>query len=383
MKSFLLAVLLFAFVQANSQNSDTLNFFSKAFNTQRNVIVHLPEFYHYSSDSAKFPVIYVLDGQHNWFVEPVLSNIKYLQYTHEIPNVIVVVIPLENRNSECVIPTKGEQSKLLSMLVDELPAQLKNYKTHPFKLIIGHSFSASFALYAFAERPNYFQKVLSHSPYDQFENTIIKLNNEPKVDLKDVFLSFGSIAKDKDFFHRKSYEVTRQKFPEVFEKIKVFEVNFAGHTSLPIVANPFLLPQMFGGFSNRFLPVAPIDENYAMTEKPLPVSEELEKIKKYAKLDGFIYAPELAEINGIASRFINSNYYEHAQMVYELGLKYYPKFYDFHLGMYNTLSQQNKQEALPYLLKAEELLNTIEPNWDGKQELLEEIVAEIKTIEKN
>jgi enterochelin esterase-like enzyme len=90
------------------QEIDTLTFYSKAFKEERSVYIHTPEFYKFKSESVKIPVIYILDEQQEWFASPVLSDIQYLQYTHEIPNAIVV-IPHKNRNTECgIIDLKTE-----------------------------------------------------------------------------------------------------------------------------------------------------------------------------------------------------------------------------------------------------------------------------------
>lgn len=73
------------------QEINTLSFYSKAFNEQRTVCIHKPEFYKHKPESVKLPVIHLLDGQHEWFIEPLLSDIRFLQCTHEIPNTTVVV----------------------------------------------------------------------------------------------------------------------------------------------------------------------------------------------------------------------------------------------------------------------------------------------------
>lgn len=88
-----LYLFLFLPIFSIGQRIDTLTIESKVFNEKRDVYVHLPENYQYVSDSVNLPVIFVLDGQHDWFINPILSDIEYLQYTHEIPNAIIVLSP--------------------------------------------------------------------------------------------------------------------------------------------------------------------------------------------------------------------------------------------------------------------------------------------------
>src|SRR5690554_7032517 len=135
------------------QEIDTISFYSKAFNEERTVYIHKPEFYKYKSESVKLPVIYLLDGQHEWFVNPLLSDIQYLQYTKEIPQAIVVVIPLNQRNIECGIVDLHTELPLDAFITKELDPVLQKYHPNDFKLIIGHSFTASFALYSYYRNP--------------------------------------------------------------------------------------------------------------------------------------------------------------------------------------------------------------------------------------
>jgi Putative esterase len=104
MRIFILIVLagILSF-KAEAQEIDTVVIKSSYLKSERTVYIRKPEYYKYQSDKVKLPVIYLLDAQHEWFVQPALNTIKYLQYTHEIPQAIIVEIPLENRMEECAI----------------------------------------------------------------------------------------------------------------------------------------------------------------------------------------------------------------------------------------------------------------------------------------
>ena len=119
--TFLFPALVF------SQQIDTLSFFSETFNDQRTVYVHLPEDDLYKSEAVQFPVIYILDAQHEWFVNPVLNDISYLQYTHEIPKAIIIEVPLKNRNKECAIDDLQDELPLHVFLTTELEVEIQKY----------------------------------------------------------------------------------------------------------------------------------------------------------------------------------------------------------------------------------------------------------------
>ena len=118
-----------------AQKIDTLNFYSKAFDKERTIFITTPASYKYQSEEVKLPVIYILDGQHEWFVNPLLSTITYLQYTHQIPQAIIVTIPLLNRNKECGIKAlDGDELPLHKFITQEVDEKIKKY--HPSRLPI-------------------------------------------------------------------------------------------------------------------------------------------------------------------------------------------------------------------------------------------------------
>ncbi len=102
-KVLIMLIAILNMFRLSGQTTDTLKFFSESFQSERTVYVETPEFYKYQSDSVNLPAIYLLDGQHEWFINPVRIMIKYLQYTHQIPQAVIVIIPLEDRNTECQI----------------------------------------------------------------------------------------------------------------------------------------------------------------------------------------------------------------------------------------------------------------------------------------
>jgi len=175
---------LFGFNLVTGQEIDTLSFYSEEFKEERTVYIHKPQAYKYKSKSIEFPVIYLLDGQHEWFINPILSDIKYLQYAHEIPNAIVVVIPLKNRNKECDIPNLDAKLPLDSFLTSELNKKLKEYNPSNFKILIGHSYSASFALYSFYNHPKLYSSVIANTPLNKIELLVEKFKEKNMIKKK-------------------------------------------------------------------------------------------------------------------------------------------------------------------------------------------------------
>jgi len=379
MKSFLFYFFLFPCL-VFGQSIDTLIIHSTALDEQRPVYVHKPSFNKYLSDDVKVPVIYVLDGQHEWFVNPVLNNITYLRYTHEIPHALVVVIPHNNRYAECAIDSlDGPALPLHTFITEEIEAALTPYHPSSYRMIIGHSFTASFSLYSQLRSNGFYSAVLAHSPLNKFEELTQALERNPNIDLSSIAVSIGSPDSDKDKYHREFYDGVKTRYPSFFESILTYEANESSHNSVPIVANPYFMEKFFYPFSRRFADIAMVDLEYKLAEKPGTVEEEMKKIEEASKIGSTYYPAEIDEINGLASRYWNSDFEDHTIAVYKDGLKHYPNHYDFHLQLYVLYSEKNPEKAKVHLKKSYELAEAFEQSQPDYEELLVELKAELQT----
>lgn len=369
-----LLFILYMAVSAFGQRMDTLHFYSKAFNSQRTIYVSTPEFYAYQSEEVALPVIYLLDAQHEWFRNPVLQTIRYLQYTHQIPQALVVSIPLQERNTECGIQSiEGAELPLLSFITKEVDEQIRVYRPGNFKILIGHSFSASFSLYAYLKNPKYFSAVVANTPLDSFKQLIVAFESSGKAYKENIYLATGGRAMHEDFYHRKAFDALKDEFPTFFNSIHSFVAEHANHSAVPILATPNLLTSLFSEFNARFSHIARVGNDYQLLNIPISFEDELSKIKEASKLDEAFYPPEIAEVNGLASRYWGSQLNDYAIAIYEMAEQYYPYYYDFQLQLYELLLPIAKDRARQHLNRAEELLTTLETSLLDRQNLLNEI----------
>lgn len=302
---------------AYGQEIDTLSFYSKAFKEERTVYIHKPEFYKYKSDSVKLPVIYLLDGQHEWFVNPLLSDIQYLQYTHEIPNAIVVVIPHKNRNKECGIVDLETELPLDAFITKGFDKELLNYNPSDIKIIIGHSFSASFSLCSYYNHPDNYTSVIANTPLDEMELLINSFQENNKINKGKISISIGGIANNKDYYHRKKYNQLKEKYPDFFNEISVFEADYSAHNAVPIVSTPTLTTRIFESFSDRYSDIANVYDEYKLVYTPETPEKEVGKVILASKIGNSFYPPEIAELNGIASRYWNNEFDVLATEIYK------------------------------------------------------------------
>ena len=375
-KIFFLLVFIFSASILPAQETDTLSFYSEAFGEQRTVYIHKPGFYKYKSGSVKLPVIFLLDGQHEWFINPILSDIKYLQYTHEIPNALVVVVPHKNRNDECGFSGLQPGMPLDIFITEELTRALTKYNPGEIRIIAGHSFSASFALYAYLMHPGFYTAVMAHTPLHELESLVEALGKTGQADKDRIYISTGGIAGEKDYHHRKKYDQLKSSHPDFFSDIVTFEADYSAHNAVPIVATPVFLTRIFERFRGRYAGIAKTDDEYKLIDIPETAEAEIDKVLEASVIGDYFYPPGIAEINGLASRYAYNGYNSQALEIYRLGITYYPDYYEFYLSLYELTYGQYSEQAREYLSRAEFLLKTVETGWDGKNALLDEIRIE-------
>jgi len=380
MKEKLIIILtLLISIGVYGQTTDTITFFSQAFQQERTIYIRTPEFYKYQSDAVKLPVIYILDGQHEWFVNPLLTTVRYLQYTHEIPQALLVVIPHNDRNTECGIKSlEGEVLPLHKFITEEVDKQLLPYNPSGFKAIIGHSYSASFALYSYLKSPEFYSAVIANTPLDYFEELIEELQKSKNADYRKISISTGGIALDKDYNHRREFDKLKSKYSTFFNSVNVFLADQSSHNAVPIVSTPFFLTDIFSDFSSRFSGIAKVNDEYQLIEIPKSVEAELTKIEEVSMIDNSKYCPEIPEINGLASRYLSSGLDQYGISIYELGIHYFPNYYDFHLALYDLYLPTDKIKAQHHLNTATKLLERLENDLPEQQEVLNEINEERK-----
>ena len=379
MRFTLILAILHLFIALSAQKTDTLRFRSTAFKKERNIYVQTPPDFKYASENVKFPVLYILDGQNDWFVQPCLQLIKALQQTKEVPQLLIVVIPIENRVAECNVDSlNGPTLPLHTFITKEVPEKLKKYRAGEYSALVGHSFSASFALYSFIQSPDFYESVFANSPLDALDVMLAELSKKPKELQQKIYYSVGGADQVKDMYHHLTYKKMRNDFPELFNNMHVFEAKHSAHNAVPIVAMPSFLSECFTPFHNRYAEIAKVDLNYKLLNEPSKIENEINLILQASKLGNMKYPPEIADYNGIASRYLNSEFYEHALGIYLQAMIDYPNYYEFP-AFAAELSMNFKPDAAKYLIpKAIELLNKFESDLPEKNEYIDQLNALLK-----
>jgi predicted alpha/beta superfamily hydrolase len=147
---------------------------SKVLAETRTYVIHTPD--SYKSGKEAYPVLVLQDAENNFAYTS--AAVHLLSANGRIPAMIVVGINNTDRTRD-MTPSKpstsfggtpftgsaGGADKFLSFIADELlPTIDRNYRTRPYRVLIGHSLGGLFAVYALMNRPEVFKGYLISSP---------------------------------------------------------------------------------------------------------------------------------------------------------------------------------------------------------------------------
>jgi predicted alpha/beta superfamily hydrolase len=144
---------------------------SKVLAEARTYVVHTPDYYKKGIDA--YPVLVLLDAENSF--DYTSAAVHLLSADGRIPAMIVVGINNTDRFRDMTPPKPaggtpwkeavGGADKFLSFIADELlPTIDRNYRTRPYRVLIGHSRGGLFAVYALMNRPEVFEGYVISSP---------------------------------------------------------------------------------------------------------------------------------------------------------------------------------------------------------------------------
>lgn len=157
-------------VSTNSQYSIATSYSinSAILNEERTFYVSLPK--SYNKGNAGYPVLILLDGEQN--IEHSVASARMLANWRGIPEVIIVAIKSKRRVKDFT-PSQdlsyskdsGGASLFAKFIEKELMQFVDNtYRTHPYRILEGHSFGGTFALSQLLKNNPYFNAYIVIGP---------------------------------------------------------------------------------------------------------------------------------------------------------------------------------------------------------------------------
>lgn len=179
---------------------------SKVMNETRSYLVHKPDGYDFTSQ--RYSVVILLDGDAN--IPHVSATMEELARSGRSLPMLVVGIENTDRQRDLTPPITsaetedqpkgavGGAGKFLSFIGDELLPELdRTYRTHPTRILIGHSYGGLFATYALLNRPDLFKAYIAVSPSLWWDNqALAKQADQFAIDHEDlqaaVYMTMGN-----------------------------------------------------------------------------------------------------------------------------------------------------------------------------------------------
>ena len=176
---------------------------SEILDEDRKLHIYTPGGYE-DDEKESYPVLYLLDGPYHF--HHTTGLVQFLADNGRIPEMIVVAVGNTNRTRD-LTPSAGEMGgkkrggggdKFLKFLSDELaPWVEKEYRTRPYRVLVGHSFGGLFGVHALITKPDFYDGIIAISPSLQWDeqHTVDAvetwLETNPKTDSA-IYMTVGS-----------------------------------------------------------------------------------------------------------------------------------------------------------------------------------------------
>lgn len=322
---------------------------SKYLNETREVFINIPEGYLNSQDN--YPVLYVLDGERNFFIASAITN--FLSQNQQIPNIIVVGIPNVNRNRDFTpvnsdrMPNSGGADNFVNFLSKELmPTIDEKYRTHDYQILFGHSLTGMFGVYTLLTNSELFDAFLTASPYVMYYDNYVldkatNLIGKNSLDNKYIFISVGDEPNYFDPLTKLTGMFTNRNSGIKWEYNKY---NSDTHDSIPIKTIADGLPYIFSDF--------PITQEVAMGGLDALKAVLNNRQNKYGMTT---YLNEVV-INTIGYQLLQANEIDKSIEIF----KYNIELFSNSSNVYDSLgdaydAKGSKKKALKYYKKAVQL----------------------------
>ncbi len=146
------------------ERTDTFSDFSQVLDEEREIFVLVPE--EFDPEGEGYTTVYVLDGE--WSFPMVSSYIDYLSRWKRIPNLVVTGVRNVDRNRDYIFredrsfPGTGGADQFHRFVAEEwIPTVEEKYNGNGTRILIGHSFGGSFALYSMMTDPDLFDAYIA------------------------------------------------------------------------------------------------------------------------------------------------------------------------------------------------------------------------------
>ena len=341
MKYFILCFILFPlylFSQEDINIGSKHNLHSEVLSEERPYWVYLPpEYNNPEFGKASYPVIYLLDGDKNFYTLVGIQKTFTRGMYNNMPECIIVGIPNTDRardltpsksslkhNGLDIFKNSGGADKFTEFMVSELKHKIdSDYRTNGYNILIGHSLGGLYAITTLLRQTESFNAYIALDPSLWWDNKLI-------------YNEASSIWKSKDFKKRSLYIAMAkdEDKPDDMQEHSKTILSFCNEILFSSSSNnlngnwkhypdedhgTILMPGMFDALRSIFLgielPVKDIPLN------PLLINEYYDKLS--LKL-GHKFIPDESLIDNLGKYALSVKEKQNAIKIFEYNVNNYP-----------------------------------------------------------
>lgn len=353
--SIFLSIIIFSgFVNAQTNTAlisvDKITLHSDILNEERIVTVHLPD--NYNNCEEEYSVLYVFDSPYN--LAPVIGLVDHLESSYQsIPNLIVVGVENTTRNRDFInkkrddfnLSEDGGADNYIKHLKNELIPYIDSaYRTQDFRLIYGHSLSASFGAYLMAKESELIDVCFAVDPAFWADTTMLSdfIQEVSDSTLNDNYFYFShSLAGDMQMISA-NFTLLKELETNQTDKINWDFKYYQKEDHLSI-----RLRSLYDGLENYFADCK-IPYNHIWYNNSEALLKHIKAASgKYHKISP-LYSEEL--INNYAGKFISRNDLDGALRLLLYNKEYYPESGQLYylIGVVYEKKGDNKNALMNY-----------------------------------
>jgi predicted alpha/beta superfamily hydrolase len=335
----------------------TVSLHSEIYHGDRQLLVYLPD--DYSNSKAGYPVVYLLDGA--FFFLPTAGLVDFYSMINRMPRMIVVAIVHADRMHELSTASSGGSSQFTSFLREELiPFIDGQFRTEPFRILVGHSLGGLFSAHLLFEAPDLFQAHIAASPA-MYWNRGSELARAREV------LSFAPSLKSFLYLtysggDGQNIRTSTDQLIGILEESGSPNIDWKfeflpddRHNSSPV-------PSVLGGLSYLFSPWTYLGEDNA--------EALIEHYRVLSERFGFECRPEMGNVASRGRSLIRKGDLPGAIRIFEYNAQIHPEAYEVHEALGSAYRSAGN---IPMAIAAYERALELRPESEGISRILREL----------
>lgn len=346
--------------------------YSEVLGETRHYWIHLPSSYNDKSiQPMKYPVLYVLDGNLHFHSITGMTEILGggINGTHVIPEMIVIAVLNTDRTRDFTptaskkgfdgvetawLATSGGGDRFLKFIEEELiPGVESDYRTFPYRTLVGHSFGGLAAVNALISRPKLFNAYVIIDPSVWWDaNVMLKRTSD--------FLATADLAGRSLYIGQSNTFVAddpRGRAPfDAFDAAKEFKSILARHSHTGLSWQYKYYDEdnhSSVAFITEYDGLRFIFEHYfASFDRIRNASELKEHYRHFSERIGVPFNPPEKVVNELAGIAMYFKRYHLVQEYYQMNIDLYPNSPGAYRRMANlSVTQGDEKKAIEYLQK--------------------------------